>query len=455
MTRGKKKIQRNNYQNNFNSDLLPILFGISPIYPRRRKNGNNFTYHPQNSIKKTSSSLLNEKIRQIILWKKFIQRNKSEDLQKLKKNLNYKTPNYSLDEIILQKYPSFDVAIQEFFKFAPVLFLIIYKSSFFFQENKISGSFSILVSKIQSFFFYFVKLKHIFVIKNLFNFEMEFKKKKTNLTIPKKYINMKISGKNKVFKILMDFQIQLAQMVVEKIFFFHEFKFLSPSFYFLKRSFEIWFNNPLRYYKNSRGMVLNQFKLLYKKNIQLKFFLDKKLKKVLKFFKIWNFSKHILFRVSKDNIKGFFFFTEKYFSDFSFKIFLSLLKPLLCQKKNNKELEFYFSSKLAKKYSVVSSFLFLNFVTDYVNLGLILPTLAYLDLFKKKNHSLGIKNFKNKYNSLVRLPNNLKQFFYDSNEFSSKNYFQNILKSKKNRKKKIFPDSKNFFFINICFMDLI
>ena len=110
---------------------------------------------------------------------------------------------------------------------------------------------------------------------------------------------------------------------------------------------------------------------------------------------------------------------------------------------------------MAKKYSVVSSFLFLNFVTDYVNLGLILPTLAYLDLFKKKNHSLGIKNFKNKYNSLVRLPDNFKQFFYDSNEFSSKNNFLNILKSKKNRKKKIFTDSKKIYFLNICFIDLI
>ena len=38
MTRCKKKIQLNNYQNNFSSDLLPVLFGISPIYPRRRKN---------------------------------------------------------------------------------------------------------------------------------------------------------------------------------------------------------------------------------------------------------------------------------------------------------------------------------------------------------------------------------------------------------------------------------
>ena len=88
MTRCNKKILRNNFQNNFSSDLLPVLFGISPIYPRRRKNGNNFTYHPQNSIKKTSSSILNEKIRQIILWKKFIQRNKSEDSHKLKKNLD-------------------------------------------------------------------------------------------------------------------------------------------------------------------------------------------------------------------------------------------------------------------------------------------------------------------------------------------------------------------------------
>ena len=157
MIKCKHQVFSNHKQKNFISDWLPILFGISPVYPRRRKNGNNFTYFSYNGIKKMISSPLNEKIRQILLWKKSIQRGTTGNFIKFGKTLNLKTPTYSIDELILGKFPNFSEAIKDFFKFLPVLFLIFYKTSLFYRNSKISKLLLLFVVKFQNFFFKSVK----------------------------------------------------------------------------------------------------------------------------------------------------------------------------------------------------------------------------------------------------------------------------------------------------------
>ena len=55
---------------NLNSDIILILYGISSINPRRVEVKNKNYYLLKKSIKKIENSILSEKIRQILIWKR-------------------------------------------------------------------------------------------------------------------------------------------------------------------------------------------------------------------------------------------------------------------------------------------------------------------------------------------------------------------------------------------------
>ena len=165
-------------QKNYVSNWLLVLFGISSIDPRRCKNGNNFTYFPSRNVKKMKALPLNEKIKHILLWKKSIQQKKNQNPHKSKKNLYFKTPTYSIDNLILEKFPNFSKAVEEFIKFIPVLFLLLYKTFLLYQNYDFSKSFLSLATKLQEFFSKFLELKNVIMINNIFKLEIKIKKKK-------------------------------------------------------------------------------------------------------------------------------------------------------------------------------------------------------------------------------------------------------------------------------------
>lgn len=452
MIKYKPNVFSNHKQKNFISDWLSILFGISPVYPRRRKNGNNFTYFSYNGIKKLGSSPLNEKIRQILLWKKSIQRNIGSNSVRFGKTLNFETPTYSIDELILGKFPNFSEAITDFFKFIPVLFLIFYKTSLFYRSNKISKFLLLFVIKFQHFFLKSVKLRNIFAIKTLLNVELEFRKKKFNLLLPGKYKNIKIFGKKKTLKILIDFQIQLSQNIIVKMFSFQKARILSGYSYEIKRLLENWFENPYRYYKIQKALVFANFKPKFNHVVFSLMSLSKRLHDNRMFYHLWNFSKNSFSIISRKNFRGVFFYTRKNFSNFSSDFILSLLKPLFCKKKNDFNVIFYFSVKFSKKYSMLSSFIFFNFIIDSVNLGITIPTLPYLN--EVKNNYMNFKKKKGKKkNSPIRFSKNFQDFYYDSAESSLENSIFSMFKNKKNKTGQSVLLISQKDFIDICFIN--
>merc|ERR1712166_349652 len=218
MTKLKKSSVNKFKQKDYISNWLLILFGISSIDPRRCKNGNNFTYFSSKNIKKLTSLPLNEKIKQILLWKKSIQKKRGNFYQS-RKNLYSKTPIYSIDDLILEKFPSFNQALEEFVKFIPVLFLILYKTFLVYQNYDFSKSFLSLTTKLQEFLSKFLKLKRVTTVDNIFKLELIINGKKIILLLPKNYSEILIFGGKKNIEIFNKFSISISPKCYFKNFF--------------------------------------------------------------------------------------------------------------------------------------------------------------------------------------------------------------------------------------------
>ena len=76
----------------FNLFWTYSLFGILSTIPRRCVNSTRNIYFFNKSVKNLKSTLLNEKIRQIILWKKEVQKKKKNVL--ISKSLFIQLKNY-------------------------------------------------------------------------------------------------------------------------------------------------------------------------------------------------------------------------------------------------------------------------------------------------------------------------------------------------------------------------
>ena len=118
-----KNIQKNWYHStstDFTLLWVYSLFGIFSTIPRRCINGTKHIYFFNKSMKKLRYMPFNEKIRQIILWKKEAQKNKD-------RTFNSSIPSYSMEELILEKFPNFMGALKEFLEFFPVFFFFFIK----------------------------------------------------------------------------------------------------------------------------------------------------------------------------------------------------------------------------------------------------------------------------------------------------------------------------------------
>ena len=180
------------YKKNSVSDWIHILLGISSINPRRCINGNNFIYMTPKSLKKTKSLSIMEKIKQVLLWKKTIQRNTAKEKNSLKKKLYRKIPTYSIDELILHKFPKFSHAFQELLDSSSLLYLLSFKTDFFYKENEIPSKFFPFLSKIKYLFPKLFKIQNTILSLNIFKLDLKIRGKKQTLIFPKKIDKIEI-----------------------------------------------------------------------------------------------------------------------------------------------------------------------------------------------------------------------------------------------------------------------
>ena len=125
-----------------------------------------------------------------------------------------------------------------------------------------------------------MKLKGILIIKNVLKLTLEIRGKKIEVLLPHKKNYHKNFEKKKVSKILIDFQVELALNVLFKIFSFQKHKILSKFFYYVNKTSEIWFNNPVRYYIINRiSNFKNYTKSLKRLHITTFFFIEFKTQK--------------------------------------------------------------------------------------------------------------------------------------------------------------------------------
>lgn len=446
----KRKNKFNFYPQKNTLEWMYNLYGISPITPRRCSNGSNYTYLIPKNIKKLINLPINEKIRQVILWKKLIQRNQTKPFHELEKNLNIKTPSYSMDELILEKFPNFSTALCEFLKFIPVFFLVLHKNLLFFRNYDKSKSSIIFFSKLRFFLFESVELDKILMVGNNFKLELNTKGKKIDLLLSKRSIKSVNLKKKKTLKILIDFQEQLALSVLSKIFFFQEGKILNRTFYNFTRNPVSWFNNPIRYYKTIIDISVKHFD---KNAVFFNFSSNIKLVNEMN-FQLWNFSKNLLFNTCKHFFRGLFFYQDRNFYNPSYETILFLLKTLLCSDKNDRDLIFYFSKELTEKISLISGRLFFTYVMDQVNFGVAIPILPYF-IFKEKK-TLGSNDRKEREKiskfPFIRAPENLSRFFFDLQENRLQNWKFNLIKGKRMKKKALFSNFYKKFFPTLCFL---
>ena len=444
-----KTIEKNwnkSVSTDFNLIWIYSLFGILSTIPRRCVNSSKYIYFFNKSVKKLKSSPLNEKIRQIILWKKEVQKKKE-------KSFNIKIPFYSIEELLLEKFPFFTGALVEFIKFFPLFFFVFYRNSPNYQKNKIPNQILSFIISFQFFLTDYVKLKGIVKIKNVLKLTFEIRGKKIEVLLPDKKIYHKIFEKKKVSKILIDFQLELALNVLSKIFSFQKHKILSKFFYYVNKTSESWFNNPVRYYRiNKISNFKNCTESLKRLNITTFFFYKiRDLKK--KSYRLWNFSKNLLRNTFKNHFQGQFFYISFDLLNFNLHMITSLFQFFSCREKNQKDLMYFFTKNLPQKSSLLSGSLFSNFIIDSVNLDINLPILPYLNSFPKINQKSRFKRFsENKRKSILRKSKNFKNFYFDLNEISFNNLPYIIFKKKTTY---IFPFNINIdkkFPINLYFM---
>lgn len=441
-------------QKNYVSNWLLVLFGISSIDPRRCKNGNNFTYFPSRNVKKMKALPLNEKIKHILLWKKSIQQKKNQNPHKSKKNLYFKTPTYSIDNLILEKFPNFSKAVEEFIKFIPVLFLLLYKTFLLYQNYDFSKSFLSLSTKLQEFFSKFLELKNVIMINNIFKLEIKIKKKKITLLLPKKYTEVQILGKKKTLKFLLSFQFQLAQSVISKILSFQGCKTLGTNSYYLNKVRDNCFHCPVRYYKKNQktGYKLHKISILQKKMQHL--LLGKISERGSSFFQHWNFSKNLLPKYSKTTFLGIFFSIQYNSISLPNKMILVLSKIVFFEQINYRGILFFFSKKVWAKHSLISSFMFFNFIIDSINLRIILPSLPYLYRYEEMESQSKLEQYRReeKKKSLIRFSKNFDKFYYDMNEISNKKFNLCLIQNNQTNTQLFFSNDLQKIFLNICFI---
>ena len=242
---------------NLNSDIILILYGISSVNPRRVEVKNKNYYLLKKSIKKIENSILSEKIRQILIWKKIIQNKRKTDVHDLKQTLGIKLPSYSLDDLIVEQFPNFSSAYKEFFRLIPLYFSIIQKNFLYNLVPQMPQIFIPFIIMFQFFLSNFVRLNRIIIIDEIYKLELDIKGRKTEIVLSRKFNSNKILPEKKIFKIIIDFKILLAQAVISKIYSFRKISLLGENFYRLNSIFEIWFNNPKRYYKEKKNKGSN------------------------------------------------------------------------------------------------------------------------------------------------------------------------------------------------------
>ena len=432
---------------NLNSDIILILYGISSINPRRVEVKNKNYYLLKKSIKKIENSILSEKIRQILIWKKIIQNKRKTNVRDLKQTLGIKLPSYSLDELIVEQFPNFSSAYKEFFRLIPLYFSIIQKNFLYDLVPQMLQIFIPFIIMFQFFLSNFVRLNRIIIIDEIYKLELDIKGRKTEIVLSRKFNSDKILPEKKIFKIIIDFKILLAQAVISKIYSFRKISLLGENFYRLNSIFEIWFNTPKRYYREKKYKTSNYPVWLKKQqnNFNIYYSLNSKKKKVKN---IWNYSKNAYYKISNDKIKGYIFFTKKHFTEFASKIILFLSKLIFSKNKRDENLLFYFSYRGSRKYSLLSDLLFDSFIIDYINLKIQLPLLPYFKA-RKNLFSKGLVKQKKK-KILARFPNNFKNFYCNTTE-NFFGYYFSVYKNKAcmvNRHTTSFPDN----IINLSFM---
>lgn len=438
------------YKKNFISDWILILMGSSSVNPRRCINGNNFIYMSSRSFKKANTLPITERIHQILLWKKKIQQTISTKKNCLKEKVYRKVPAYSLDELVFHKFPSFSNAFQELLKFSSILYILSFKACFSEKNTKISDKFFHFLFSLKKFFPNLFKIKNAILSFDIFELKLKIRGKIRTLVFPKKIDEINVLREKKILKFILNFKIQVARNVILKILSVHQYKFLGASFYNLSRIIDFWFDNPKRYYKSisNRNFKFFRSEVALRKSSKLFCLVRKKIRKNI--FQLWNFSKNVLIDVSRIKFRGIFFFSNEKIVDFFKETASSFLKLVYCKKKTDEEIIFCFPKNILIRISVISHFLFFSFVTDSLNLGIILPALAYCRKTSEVNLNLNNKSFKKK-KSWLRLPKNFKNFYFDLNEISYLEYEKCIIKDtefiKKLCPKKIF--SRNF--INLCF----
>jgi hypothetical protein len=430
----------------FNLFWTYSLFGILSTIPRRCVNSTRNIYFFNKSVKNLKSTLLNEKIRQIILWKKEVQKKKE-------KCFNIQIPFYSIEELLLEKFPYFTGALLEFIKFFPLFFFVFHRNSPNYQKNKFSSQILSFIIRFQFFLTNYVKLKGILIIKNVLKLTLEIRGKKIEVLLPHKKNYHKNCEKKKVSKILIDFQVELALNVLFKIFSFQKHKILSKFFYYVNKTSEIWFNNPVRYYIINRiSNFKNYTKSLKRLHITTFFFYrfqDSKKES----YRLWNFSKNLVRNTFKNHFQGQFFYISFDVLNFNLHMITSLFLSLLCHEKNEKDLMYFFTKNLPQKSSLLSEPLFSNFIVDSVNLDINLPILPYLNSFSKINQKSNLKRFsENKKKSILRKSKNFKNFYFDLNEISFKNFHYIIFKNKTTNIIQFNINIDKKFPIYLCFM---
>ena len=417
----KNKSKYKSFKRNFTFNWLLILMSLPPVNPRRFRHGNNFIYISKRSLKKIQSLPINEKIRQILIWKKAIQRNLATGKNELNKNLNYIVPTYSVDELILNKYPDFSSAFEEFLKSVPLLYLLSYQTDSFFKGNEISDKFLHFLPKFRFFFTNLSKVKNVVLSYNIFRLKLEIRGKNNIFMFPKIIHGNNIVGDKKMVKFIMSFKIQVAQHVIMKILSFQKYKFLCGNFYDLAKTVELWYSNPKRYYRIDKNP--NPFFSF------LKIHCSEEKKNRKKFGKFWNFSKNILSLNSKVKLMMEGVFWSNQLTNFFEETVSSFLKIIYCEKKNDKEIVFFFSKKIWRKTSLISNYLSFSFLTDSLNLGIILPVLPYSNTNRDMNVKMNNKKYQKK-KPIFKSSENFRYFYSDLNEISVKQNFFCIIKNK-------------------------
>jgi|EP00802_Teleaulax_amphioxeia_P015281 hypothetical protein len=444
-----KNIQKKWYQSistDFTLLWVYSLFGISSTIPRRCINGIKHIYFFNQSMKNLKYMPFNEKIRQIILWKKEAQKNKD-------KTFNTRIPSYSMEELILEKFPTFKEALKEFLGFFPMFFFIFYKNLLTYRKYMFLNPVLSFITRFQFFLTGYVKLKRIIIIENILKLKLVIKGKKFDIIIPKKQNDFKISEERKTVKILINFQIQLASNVLSKIFSLQKHKILSKSYYYINRTYENWFINPLRYYKvKEKSSVISYHNCIKHLNKTI-FFRNK-----IGLFKenlnqLWNFSKNFLKNTLGNSYQNKFFYISTDISNFCFQIVTTMLQFSSCPNQNHGDLSYFYSKNFYNKNSLLTGSLFLNFLIDCVNIGINLPTLPYLNPFRKINRKFSLKRFsRNKKKLIFRNSRSFKNLYFDLDEISFSNTQYSIFTNKKNRFNPFDVNIYKGFLLDLCFM---